>query len=187
MTNNTPDINWETVVPSAGNDAESAQTAESATQRVSYAPVASAAAAAPPNNLPPFPQGVSYMIGRLPIKVDTAVAIVQLPEPIKGVNCATVVVNSGVLSDCYRDSSKVCVPTALRGQPINDREIKVVLDGAGDGKVVGPGWTAGDYPGSMPKTRSIEVGVPYVEVVLFVGVDCGCNSEKWAPDTPEWG
>lgn len=172
------DINWGKIV----NTGETADAAET-TVAPSAAP---AAAPAAPPNLPPFPQGVSWMIGRLPIKADTSVAIVQLPEAIKGVSCATVMVNSGVLSDCFRDSSKVCVPSALRGQPINDREIKIVLDGAGDGKVVGPGWTAGAYPGSMPETRSIEVGVPYVEVVVYIGVGCGCDTDKWAPDN-EWG
>lgn len=181
MSNET-EINWSTVVDS---DAQSSKTAQSADSVATVAPRASAPAA-PPNNLPPFPQGVSYLIGRLPIKGDTSVAIVELPEPIAGVHCAAVMVNSGILSDCYRPAGNKCVPTAMRGQPINDRQIKVVLDGAGE-KVSGPGWQPGAYPGSTPTTRSVEVGVPYVEVVLYVGVDCGCNSENWAPETPEWG
>lgn len=137
-------------------------------------------------NLPPFPQGMSYMIGRLPIKCDTKRAVVQLPEPIKNVHCAVVVVNSGVLADCYRPSPNVCVPNALSGRPLNDREILVVTDSDGDGKTVGAGWTPGTYQGSQPTTRSIETGVPYVEVVVYIGVGCGCDSDNWAADN-EWG
>ena len=137
------------------------------------------------NNLPPFPQGVSYLIGRLPIKGDTSEAIVQLPEATAGVSCAVVLPNTGVLSDCYRPA-RGCVPNALRAQPINDREIRVTLDGTGD-KTTGPGWVPGAYPGSAPETRAIDVGVPYVEVVVFIGPACGCSSENWVSDTNEWG
>lgn len=152
----------------------------------SSAPAARATAAAY-QNLPPFPQGFAYMVGRLPIKGDTGEAVVELPEPIKGVSCATVMVNSGVLSDCYRPAKNKCsTPVALRGQPINDRQILVTLDGDGE-KVTGPGWVAGSqYPGAAPETRSVDVGVPYVEVVLFIGPKCGCSSENWASDD-EWG
>lgn len=197
MSNCTPqtassDIDWgrfdnDTDAQSSSAAGRTDQSAAVATNEV--APRNFAAAAAVPVNLPPFPDRVSYLLGRLPIKFDTAEAIIQLPEPIKGFSCAVVVVNSGILSDCYRDNSKACgVPVALRGQPINDREIKVWLDAkGGDGKVRGLGWVAGDYQGSAPKTRSIEIGVPYVEVVVYVGVDCGCASDKWAPETPQWG
>lgn len=173
---------WNTVV-----NADAAESAEAAPRASSAPAAASAQSVAFDNNLPPFPQGVSYMIGRLPIKCDTSVAMVQLPEPIKGVSCAVVLPNSGVLSDCHRDASSLCVPNVKRAYPINDREIKVVLDGQGDGKAVGPGWVGGQYPGAQPTTRPIETGVPYVEVVVFVGVDCGCDGENWAADTPDWG
>lgn len=139
------------------------------------------------SNSAPFPEGFSYMVGRLPIKNDTGEAIIELPEPIKNVSCAAVVVNSGVLSDCYRPARNKCgTPTALRGQPVNDRQILVTLDGDGE-RVTGPGWVPGSqYPGAAPKTRSIDVGVPYAEVVLFIGPECGCSSENWAADD-EWG
>ncbi|KGI79385.1 hypothetical protein IL38_24120 [Actinopolyspora erythraea] len=143
---------------------------------------------AAPNNMPPFPQGFGYMVGRLPIKGDTAKAIVQLPEKLKGISCAAVLVNSGVLSDCYKDGSKVCAPTALSGRPINDREIAVFTDAPGDEVVRGPGWVVSGYyyPGALPTTRPVEVGVPYVEVMVIVGPDCGCDGENWADDN-EWG
>lgn len=179
MSENTNTANWESIVASDSGVAEAAAS-------TIPAPRASAAAA-PSNNLPPFPQGVSYLIGRLPITCDTAVAVLTLPEPIKGISCAVVLPNSGVLSDCHNDSSKKCVPNALRAYPINDRAVRVVLDAPGDKVTTGPGWVEGGYPGSLPTTLGVEVGVPYVEVVVFVGVDCGCSSENWAPDTPEWG
>lgn len=142
---------------------------------------------AAPSNLPPFPQGFGYLIGRLPIKGDTGKAVVQLLEPTKGVSCAAVFVNSGVLSDCYRPAKGCGAPTALKGQPRNDREIVVTLDGDSDEVITGPGWVAGSqYPGAPAETRSVDAGVPYVEIMLVVGPDCGCSSENWAPDN-EWG
>lgn len=141
-----------------------------------------AAPAAMANNMPPFPDRFAYMVGRLPLSECTpGKAIVQLPEAIDGVHCATVVANTGVLSDCYTDSSGEPSPQVRNARPVNDREI-VVFFTKGEGTAKGPGWTAGSYPGSMPTTRSVGVGVPYVEVVLFVGPDCGCASEDWYSD-----
>ena len=168
------ETDWNAVVSGTGSTTTGGE---------SYAAPAGKAGA----NSAPFPEGFSYMVGRLPIKNDTGEAVIELPEPTKGVSCAAVVVNSGVLSDCYRPAKNKCgTPTALRGQPVNDRQILVTLDGDGD-RVTGPGWVAGSqYPGAAPKTRSVDVGVPYAEVVLFIGPECGCNSENWAADD-EWG
>lgn len=141
--------------------------------------------AAAVRNLPPTPAQTGILAGRLPIRGDTGKAILQLPEPVKDLHCALVMVNSGVLSDCHNPAKNRCVPVALRGNPINDREIEVILDG-GDHVAKGLGWTPGNYPGATPTTREIEVNTPYVEVLALVGVACGCDSQNWASDN-EWG
>ncbi|MFC0602582.1 hypothetical protein [Streptomyces palmae] len=133
-------------------------------------------------NLPPTPPNTALIAGRLPIKCDTGRAVIQLPEKIQKAHCALVLPNTGVLSDCYRPAKNVCLPNALRARPINDREFEVILDG-GEGVVKGLGWTRdGDYPGALLKTRAIETGVPYVEILVMVGIDCGCDSENWASE-----
>lgn len=143
---------------------------------------ASGERAAASSNLPPFPQGGAYMVGRLPLsECMPGKAIVQLPEAIDGVHCATVVANTGVLSDCYTDSSNEPSPQVRNARPINDREI-VVYFAKGEGVAKGLGWTPGDYQGSQPTTRNIGTGVPYVEVVLFIGPACGCSSDDWYTD-----
>lgn len=145
----------------------------------------STSAAPAVSNLPPTPPNTALIAGRLPIKGDTGRAIIQLPEKVKLVHCALAVANTSVLSDCYRPAKNVCIPNALRARPLNDREFEVILDG-GDGVVKGLGWTKdGAYPGALPVTRSVETGVPFVEILVMVGIDCGCNSENWADDN-EW-
>ncbi|MFJ5173728.1 hypothetical protein ACIP68_07745 [Streptomyces griseoviridis] len=134
------------------------------------------------SNLPPTPPNTALLAGRLPIKCDTGKAIIQLPEKIKKVHCALVLANTGVLSECLRPAKDVCLPNALRARPLNDREFEVVLDG-GEGVAKGLGWVKdGDYPGAQLKTRAIETGVPYVEILVMVGLDCGCEGENWASD-----
>lgn len=132
-------------------------------------------------NVSPTPPQTGFLAGRLPIQGDTGKAVVQLPEPVKDLHCALVVPNTSVLSDCYRPAKSRCMPNALRAYPINDREIEVILDG-GDHVARGLGWKAGDYPGASPTTRSVETGVPFVEVLVLVGLGCGCDSENWASE-----
>lgn len=167
-------FNWDEIVhdtPASNSGSRAAATAPEG----KAAPMAS-------NNLPPFPQGFAYMVGRLPLSECTpGKAIVQLPEAVDGVHCAFVVANTGVLSDCYSDNANEASPQVRNARPINDREIAVFFT-KGEGVAKGPGWVAGQYPGSMPTTRSVGLGVPYVEVLVIVGPDCGCSSEDWYSD-----
>ncbi|MBO0819320.1 MAG: hypothetical protein J2P26_00565 [Nocardiopsaceae bacterium] len=166
-------IDWDQIT--SGGDGPAAPTAPAAVR-------AAGPAGAAVSNLPPTPPQTGLIAGRLPIQGDTGKAILRLPEPVKGLHCAVVMVNTGVLSDCYRPAKRACVPTALRGRPLNDAEIEVILDG-GDHVARGLGWTvSSSYPGANLETRQIEVDVPYVEVLALVGVECGCDADKWADE-----
>lgn len=138
-----------------------------------------AAAAAPRMNLPELP----LVVGRLPIRCDTKRAIIQLPQAIKGVSCAAVFPNTSVLSDCYVAAADICRPAPKFARPLNDRDIEVVFWGNDNGGTeTGPGWKDAAYPGGQLETRSIDFGVPFVEILLVAGrtLTCGCDSEKWA-------
>lgn len=173
---------WNSIV---GNDG--AAGASGASGATATAGASGAAGAKATQNLPPFPQGFGYMVGRLPISGNAGRAVVQLPEPIKGVSCAFTVANVTVLSDCYRSGNRKCTPNVVGSRPLNDREIEVELDGGGDEVARGLGWTLGSqYPGAQPETRSVETGQPAVEVLLIIGPKCGCDAENWASDD-EWG
>lgn len=186
---NTPAFDWGAIAAVPGQDAGHTQDPSPA----ETGPVLSRAVNAPATDpsgaafgsLPPFPAQTAMVVGRLPIQGDTGKAIIQLPEPVKDVHCAFTVANTGVLSDCTRTIRNACVPAVLRSRPLNDREFEVLLDG-GDYTAKGAGWTPGTYPGAAPQTRSIDVGVPYVEILAIIGIDCGCSSENWASDN-EWG
>lgn len=136
----------------------------------------------------PFPQGFRTMYGRMPIQCDTAIAIMQLPDPIVCIKCAMVFVNSGGgLCDCDTARCGGCPQvTALSGQPINDQEIKICTDARGDKQLIDLGWVpGGNYPGAPPQTRPIQTGVPYVEAMVVIGPDCGpCVDGKFVDDQP---
>lgn len=132
----------------------------------------------------PFVEGTRELLGSMPIECDTAIAVMHLPEPVKCVHCASVFVNSGILSDCDRDYSRRRPPViAMSGQPGNDGEIVIFTDARGNKVTEGDGWVPGDYPGSAPKLRPIETGQPYVEVLVKIGRDCGpCMNDKFVPN-----
>lgn len=138
--------------------------------------VAAPMAAAPLPDLP-------MVIGRLPIKCGAKRAVIQLPEASTGVKCAFTVANTSVLSDCNNETDDVCLPSVLYSRPLNDREIEVTFAGKGEGTIKGLGWTADPYGGQL-KTRSIEFGQPFVEVLVVVSrsISCGCDSENWASE-----
>ncbi|WP_367139625.1 hypothetical protein [Saccharothrix sp. HUAS TT1] len=162
---NTPPVNWDA--------AATADTPDPTPQHAAHAPV-------PRTNLPELPE----IIGRLPIKPGTGVAVLQLPQPVKGVSCAAVFANSSILSDCDRPAPSLCNRPAVKyARPLNDREIEVVF-WDGDEKITGPGWKDNPYPGGQLETRVVPIGVPFVEVKLVVGrtIQCGCDPERWAGD-----
>lgn len=139
------------------------------------------------SQLPPFPEGSAYLVGRLPIECDTKWAVVELPEAIDGLACAATLANVTVLKDCDNPSPRVCKPYVLASEPLNNRQILVELSGTGDKKTIGAGWETGDYPGAAPTTRAVTTGVPVVEVVIIVGPDCGpCQDSNWQTGS-DWG
>ncbi|HLT10307.1 MAG TPA: hypothetical protein VK028_05800 [Micromonosporaceae bacterium] len=140
------------------------------------------AVATPQPMAAPLPD-LPLVIGRLPIKCGAKKAVIQLPEATSGVKCAFTVANTSVLSDCNNEADDVCLPSVLYSRPLNDREIEVVFAGKGEGTVKGLGWTADPYGGQL-KTRSIEFGQPFVEVLVVASrnIGCGCDSENWASE-----
>lgn len=159
-------VDWDGIVASDNNG----------TGSKNLAAAAPSAAAAPLPDLP-------LVVGRLPIECGAKRAVVQLPEATKGVKCAAVFANASVLSDCGNEADNVCLPSVLYARPLNDREIEVVFAGKGERTVKGPGWKSDPYGGQMT-TRSVDFGVPFVEVLVVTGrsITCGCDSENWASD-----
>lgn len=143
-----------------------------------------AAAAAPQGAAAPLPE-LPLVIGRLPIKGSPSRAIIELPEPTKGVQCAAIFHNVSVLADCERPNVGACRPASKFARPLNDRQIEVEF-WDGDGSVItGPGWKTSPYPGGQLETRFVQTGVPFVEIMLVAGrtIACGpCDPENYAPE-----
>jgi hypothetical protein len=137
-----------------------------------------AAAAPPPPDLP-------RLIGRLPLPNmscgGVGKAILQLPEATEGVKCAYTNANTSVLSNCGNEAENVSLPAVHHSRPLNDREIEVVFAGKGEEVIKGFGWKSDPYGGQLT-TRSIDFGVPFVEVEVVVSrsIPCGCDTDKWA-------
>lgn len=176
MTTN-PSVDWAAVSDSGTpTDTDAAAPAPAQYGGFASAPLPSAI------TLPELPE----VIGRLPIKPGTRIAIIQLPEPIKGVSCAAVFANVTILSDCDAPAKPGCGRPAVKyARPLNDREIEVEF-WDGDGTVAGPGWKTSAYPGGQLETRPVPLGVPVVEVKIVSGraITCGCDPDKWAVDSP---
>lgn len=170
-----PSADWNKIVAESGQDS-TPTTPTAPTAAAGYGTVRTI-------TLPELP----FVVGRLPITCDTKTAVLQLPEPIKGVHCAAVLANVTVLSDCDRPADDVCRPAPKYARPLNDREIEVVLWGGGTQRAVGTGWKTSTYGGQL-ETRPVPIGVPVVEVQILAGraVTCGCDSEQWVTDEG-WG
>lgn len=165
---------------------EIVQDTSSSGRAAQSAPVASGAQ---PKNLPPFPQGFSLMVGRLPLEGCTpGRAIVQLPKPTDGLACASLSANVQISSDCENDYSDEPLPKVKKVIAKNDRDILVEFERGGDATVKGPGWTlSNDYPGALAETRTVQIGVPYVDVRVWIGPECmPCDPETWSTEDNSW-
>lgn len=157
---------WNKIV---NEDAAATPTAAVAQSGVAYA------------TIPELPE----VIGRLPLKGNPSRAIINLPEPYKGVSCAAVFHNVNVLTDCYKPNAMACRPVSKYARPLNDRQIEVEF-WDGDGTTIeGPGWKESGYPGGQLETRPMLTGQPFVEIKLVSGrtIVCSpCDPDNYAPE-----